>query len=140
MIGVGRETPPAGDRGRGEDVAHDPCKITDSITGTGTAGYGEGLLPFLMGWSVSGPWWPTAIPREGGGTTTATITDPAKLTEWVDARRGVDNLYFHVNDLAPNTRKKGDKGDVTRIRGLHVDIDARTPEGGCHRFPCCAAS
>lgn len=130
MSGLNRETPPAGDGGRDGDFAHDPCKITGNIPGTGAAGYGEGLLPFLLGWSEGGPWWPTAIPREGGGTFTATFTDPAKLTEWVDARRGVDNLYFHVNDLSPNTRKKADKGDVTRIRGLHVDIDARAPEGG----------
>lgn len=27
-------------------------------------------------------------------------------------------------------RKKGEKGDVTRIRGLHVDVDARPPVGG----------
>ena len=130
MSGVEMKTPPAGDRGRGEDCSHDPCKITANIPGTDGAGYGEGLLPFLLGWSEGGPWWPTAIPREGGGTFTATFTDPAKVTEWVDARRGADNLYFHVNDLSPNTRKKGDKGDVTRIRGFHVDIDARAPEGG----------
>ena len=130
MSGVERETPPAGDRGRGEDFAHDPCKITANIPGISGLGDEICLLSFLWGWSEGGPWWPTAIPREGGGTATATFTDRAKLTEWVDARRGVDNLYFHVNDLSPNIRKKGDKGDVTRIRGFHVDIDARAPEGG----------
>ena len=130
MSGMERETPPAGDRGRGEDFAHDPCKITANIPGIDGAGDENCLLSFLWGWSEGGPWWPTAIPREGGGTATATFTDPAKLTEWVDARRGVDNLYFHVNDLSPNIRKKGDKGDVTRIRGFHVDIDGRAPEGG----------
>ena len=88
------------------------------------------MLPFLRGWSEGGPWWPTAIPREGGSTDTVTITDPAKLTAWADDRRGVDNLYFHVNDLSPGTRKKGEKGDVTRIRGLHVDVDPRPPVGG----------
>lgn len=135
MMGLERETPPAGDRGRGDDIQHDPCKITPNVAGIDAGGDGNCLLSFLQVWSPAGPWWPTAIPREGGGTATATITTPAQMTAWADARRGVDNLYFHVNDLSPNTRKKGDKGDVTRIRGFHVDIDARPPEGGWPKNP-----
>jgi hypothetical protein len=121
-----RETGGAQERGS----EHDPSEITASIAGTGAAGYGGALLGFLRGWSPDGPWWPTAIPREGGGTDTATVTTPADMTAWADARHGEANLYFHVNDLSPGTRKKGEKGDVTRVRGLHVDIDPRPPVGG----------
>lgn len=130
--GENEERPPLGTGGEGDFPKQTLASDTDApnidrIDGVGDENY---LLSFLRGWSERGPWWPTAIPREGGGTASATFTDPAMLTEWIDARRGVDNLYFHVNDLSPNIRKKGDKGDVTRIRGLHVDIDARAPEGG----------
>lgn len=114
---------------------HDPCKITPKVAGIDGAGDENCLLSFLRVWSPSGPWWPTAIPREGGGTATATIMTPGEMTAWADARRGVDNLYFHVNDLSLNTRKKGEKGDVTRIRGFHVDIDPRPPEGGWPKDP-----
>jgi P4 family phage/plasmid primase-like protien len=137
MSGVERETPPAGDRGREGQESSDsvPCQNSPILPGIDGVGDGNCLLSFLQVWSPAGPWWPTAIPREGGGTATATITTPAQMTAWADARRGVDNLYFHVNDLSPNTRKKGDKGDVTRIRGFHVDIDARPPEGGWPKDP-----
>ncbi|WP_154664678.1 DUF5906 domain-containing protein [Gemmobacter nectariphilus] len=88
------------------------------------------MSDFLRGWSENGPWWPTAIPREGGGTVTRTFTDLGELSDWARGLSGVKNLYFHVNDLSPDTHKKGEKGDVTRIRGLHVDVDARVPDGG----------
>ena len=135
--GENEERPPLGTEGAQEKNGgdRDPCKVNSGIPGIDGAGEGEGLLPFLQVWSPAGPWWPTAIPREGGGTATATITTPAQMTAWADARRGVDNLYFHVNDLSPNTRKKGEKGDVTRIRGFHVDIDPRPPEGGWPKDP-----
>ena len=125
-----RKRPPLGTEGAGDFVTL--ASDTDSRNIAGIDGTGEEncLLAFLRGWSEGGPWWPTAIPRDGRGTATATFTDPTKLTAWIDVRRGVDNHYFHVNDLSHNIRKKGDKGDVTRIRGFHVDIDARAPEGG----------
>lgn len=135
--GKNEERPPLGTGGVQEDNVgdRDPCKVKEDIPANGGTGDQNCLLSFLRVWSPLGPWWPTAIPREGGGTATATITTPAQMAAWADARRGVDNLYFHVNDLSPNTRKKGDKGDVTRIRGFHVDIDPRPPEGGWPKDP-----
>jgi hypothetical protein len=88
------------------------------------------LLTFLRGWSEEGPWWPTAIPREGGKTETRTFTDLDALAEWVNAKVGRFNLYFSVNDLSLNTVKKANKEEVTRVRGLHVDVDPRAVEGG----------
>ncbi|MFO1140535.1 MAG: hypothetical protein U1E41_15810, partial [Paracoccus sp. (in: a-proteobacteria)] len=108
----------------------DPCKVPEVIPGNGEAGDQNCLLPFLRGWSEGGPWWPTAIPREGGGTETRTFTDLDALAAWVAGLVGVKNLYFSVNDLSPNTRGKASKDEVTRVRGLHVDIDPRAIDGG----------
>ena len=131
MSGGENESAPRRETGSAQENAdHDPCKVTPNIPGTDAGGYGEGLLPFLRGWSENGPWWPTAIPREGGGTETRTFTDLAALAAWVGGLVGVKNLYFHVNDLSPNISKKATKADVTRVRGLHVDVDPRLIEGG----------
>lgn len=104
--------------------------LPETIPGTGDGRDHGALLTFLRGWSEGGPWWPTAIPREGGKTETRTFTDLGALAQWASERSGRFNLYFHVNDLSPNTRKKGEKGDVTRIRGLHVDVDPRAVDNG----------
>ena len=84
MTGGEWETPPAGDGGREGDYPKQTlASDTDApnIVRIDGAGDGNCLLSFLRGWSERGPWWPTAIPRDGGGTTTAIFTDPAKLTE-----------------------------------------------------------
>ncbi len=104
--------------------------IEYSIGSEGSGSNQKDLLTFLTGWSEHGPWWATAIPREGGGTETATFTDLSKLAAWVADRNGRKNIYFSVNDLSANTRKKASKDEVTRIRGLHVDVDPRPVEGG----------
>lgn len=130
MSGPEKENAPRRETGgapEGDRRHHVPGEKVAEI---GTGGDHGELLTFLRGWSESGPWWPTAIPREGGKTETRTFTDLGALAQWAGDRQGVDNLYFHVNDLSPDTRKKGEKGDVTRIRGLHVDVDARPPVGG----------
>lgn len=90
----------------------------------------DDLTSFLREWSENGPWWPTAIPRDGGKTETRTFTDLAALAAWAGERVGRLNLYFSVNDLSLNTNRKAKKEEVTRVRGLHVDIDARVPDGG----------
>ena len=117
MSGGTRNAPRWG-RGAREIFRNRPLPVTltrqisiapniDRIDGAGDE---HCLLSFLRGWSEGGSWWPTAIPRDGGGATTATFTDPAKLTEWIDVRRGVDNLDFHVNDLSPNIRRRATRG------------------------------
>jgi P4 family phage/plasmid primase-like protien len=93
------------------------------------------LLTFLRGWSEEGPWWPTAIPREGGKTETRTFTDLGALAQWAGEKAGRFNLYFSVNDLAPDTASKASKEEVTRIRGLHVDVDPRPPANGWPKDP-----
>lgn len=131
MSGANGKRPPLGTGGEGQDraAAHHTTG-GDSITGDATGADHKDLLAFLRGWSENGPWWPTAIPREGGGTDTRTFTDLGALADWARGLVGAKNLYFHVNDLSPGSRSKGKKADVTHIRGLHVDVDARVPDGG----------
>ncbi|MBT9383759.1 hypothetical protein KM176_07820 [Pseudooceanicola sp. CBS1P-1] len=127
-----KETPGAGQHtgGKGLDRSVNHIINGDSIARNSAGADPEDLLRFLVGWSEDGPWWPTAIPREGGNTETQTFTDPGALREWVARRVGRQNLYFSVNDLAPDTRKKARKDEVTRIRGLHVDVVVAPPSGG----------
>lgn len=131
MSGANGKRPPLGTGGEGLDraAAHHTTG-GDSIARDATGADHKDLLAFLIGWSPDGPWWPTAIPREGGGTETRTFTDLGALADWARGLVGVKNLYFHVNDLSPGAKSKGKKADVTRIRGLHVDVDARVPDGG----------
>ena len=112
MSGGNENRPPLGTGGEGDFPKQTLASDTDApnIDRIDEAGDENCLLSFLRGWSEAGPWWPTAIPRDGGGTTTVTVTDPTKLTEWIDVRRGVDNLYFHVNDLSPNIRRRATSG------------------------------
>ena len=131
MRGVEKENAPRLEQeGVQEKGDRDPCKVSPLIPAADEGGNGGALLPFLRGWSPDGPWWPTAIPRDGGGTETRTFTDLDALAAWVAGLVGRQNLYFSVNDLSPNISKKATKADVTRIRGLHVDVDPRVIEGG----------
>lgn len=44
--------------------------------------------------------------------------------DWIDARQGEDNLYFHVNALRKTVQhKKAAKNDVAEALFVHVDID-----------------
>ncbi len=130
MRGLERESAPRRETGSAGESDRDPCKVNPLIPAADEGGNGAALLPFLRGWSPDGPWWPTAIPRDGGGTETRTFTDLDALAAWVAGLVGVKNLYFSVNDLSPNTREKASKDEVTRVRGLHVDIDPRAIDGG----------
>lgn len=50
--------------------------------------------------------------------------DEPSARHWVEARQGTANLYFHVNELKPETRdRKATKQDVAKARFLHVDVD-----------------
>ena len=121
--------------GTGEDRMGHRVIIGDSIAQDASGADQKDLLEFLRGWSPDGPWWPTAIPREGGKTETRTFTDLGALAKWASGPAGDKNLYFHVNDLSPGAVKKASKEEVTRIRGLHVDVDPRAPEAGWPKTP-----
>lgn len=85
-------------------------------------------IRFLEWLRPGGPWVLTAIPAEGGRTTTVTLSDPGDTRAWLAERSGKLNLYFAVNPLRANTDKKAKKEDVAELAFLHVDVDPRKGE------------
>ena len=72
----------------------------------------------------------TAIPPDGGRTTTATFApgERDRMAAWIDERQGVQNIYFTVNAVFGPVTSKPNKGAVSAIRALHVDVDPRPGE------------
>ena len=56
-------------------------------------------VQFLQGWCPGGPWVLTSIVPDGGKTDTATFgtSTVARMCAWIEARQGVQNVYFTVN-------------------------------------------
>ena len=107
-----RNTPGAGQHTGGEGLDRAAAHHTtggDSIARDATGADQKDLLAFLRGWSPDGPWWPTAIPREGGGTQTRTFTDLGALADWARGLVGVKNLYFHCQRPLARRKEQGQK-------------------------------
>ena len=134
MRGVERETPPAGDRGRGEDFAHDPCKITANIPGIGGAGEGEGLLPSkdavreaLRLIHPEGPWHVSA--KREKGFTGKVYDAEGGAAGWAVAQNKTLNTYVSIAALRAGWKgDKATKADVASVGWLWVDVDPRIGE------------
>ena len=125
--------------GKGEDRAGHKVIIGDSIAPDATgadqkdllSGDTDGAVNFLRQWCPGGPWVLTSIVPDGK-TTTATFagTDAgeASMREWIDARQGRQNIYFTVNSVFGPVTSKPNKGAISAIRALHVDVDPRPGE------------
>ncbi|MEM6623783.1 MAG: virulence-associated E family protein [Pseudomonadota bacterium] len=50
------------------------------------------------------------------------------MAAWIDERQGVQNIYFTVNAVFGPVERKPNKGAVSGIRALHVDVDPRPGE------------
>ena len=85
-------------------------------------------LRFLDWAHPGGPWVLTAIPVEGGRTTTATFHDAGAARGWLAERSGRENIYWTVNRVRGVMDKKPKKEDVEEAVMLHVDIDPRKGE------------
>lgn len=85
-------------------------------------------IEFLRKWSP-GPWVLTAIIPDGK-TETLTFNPEQwqKAAEWIEARQGTKNIYFHVNPVRQALNVKASKEDVARLEWLHIDIDPRAGE------------
>jgi len=136
MSGLERETPPAGDRGRGEDSAHDPCKITPNIPGIDGAGDGNCLLPSkdavreaLRLIHPEGPWHVSAK-REKGFTGKVYAPDAeGGAAGWAVAQNRTLNAYVSIAALRPGWQgDKATKEDVGSVGWLWVDVDPRAGE------------
>lgn len=50
------------------------------------------------------------------------------MAAWIEERQGVQNIYFTVNAVFGPVTSKPNKGAVSAIRALHVDVDPRPGE------------
>lgn len=87
-------------------------------------------VQFLQGWAETGPWVLTSIVPDGGGITTATF-GPAtvpQMHQWIEVRQGRQNIYFTVNAVFGEVEVKPNKGAISGIHAVHVDVDPREGE------------
>lgn len=85
---------------------------------------------FLLWAHPRGPWVLTAIPPEGGRTTTETFHDVKAARGWIGQRSGKQNIYWTVNRVRGSVEKKPKKEDIEEAVALHVDLDPRKPRDG----------
>lgn len=83
---------------------------------------------FLKWAHPQGPWVLTAIPVEGGRTTTATFFDISAARGWIGQYSGKQNIYWTVNRVRGSMDKKPKKEDIEEAVMLHVDLDPRKGE------------
>jgi hypothetical protein len=90
----------------------------------------EAAVEFLLAFEPEGPWVPTAIPPHRKGIQTRTFHPHSipSLRDWLAARNGSSNLYFHVNRALTDLDKKAEREDIKEVRWLHVDVDPRVGE------------
>lgn len=139
MSGAEKNAPNSGTEagGAGEDRAGHQIIIGDSIAPDDAGTDQKDLLPdtgasvaFLRNFCGDGPRVLTSIVPDGGRTTTATFaaSEDDKMAAWIDERQGVQNIYFTVNAVFGPVSSKPNKGAVSAIRALHVDVDPRPGE------------
>ncbi len=88
-------------------------------------------IVFLQGFHPEGPWALTAVDPTGKEhieTHTFLPGDECDLSNWVEARNGKRNLYFHVGIVNGRITSKASREDIVRVSWLHVDIDPRAGE------------
>jgi hypothetical protein len=83
---------------------------------------------FLRWAHINGPWVLTAIPVEGGRTTTETFYDIEAARGWIEEYSGKQNLYWTVNKVRGAVTSKPKKEDIEEAVMLHVDLDPRKGE------------
>ena len=137
MSGGSEERPPLGTGGAGEDRAGHQNITGDSLPRDAAGAYQNSLGPdtgaaldFLDHLCGDGLRVLTSILPDGGRTTTATFAprDRDRMAAWIDERQGVQNIYFTVNALYGPVTSKPNKGAVSAIRAVHVDVDPRPGE------------
>lgn len=75
------------------------------------------------------PWVLTSIVPDGKTDTASFTPDNAVLMpQWIEARQGIQNIYFTVNPTYGPMKVKPKKTDIRGMRAIHVDVDARVGE------------
>jgi hypothetical protein len=83
---------------------------------------------FLLWAHPNGPWVLTAIPVEGGRTTTDSFHDLDAARGWIEQYSGKQNIYWTVNRVRGPMASKPKKEDIEEAVMLHVDLDPRKGE------------
>jgi hypothetical protein len=94
------------------------------VSATDLAGDTAAAIEFLHHWEPGGPWVLTAIMPDGP---TETVTfhpgEEPELRRWIDRHQGKQNIYFSVNRVKHDVRKKTSKADIGLMLALHVELD-----------------
>jgi hypothetical protein len=103
-------------------MVHISERATKSNRSAHAVNYLEELRP-------QGPWLLTAIPPNGGKTTTATFTDLEEARRFiVECNDDGDNVYYSLNRTKRALNSKAAKADIAWIDYLHVDADPNDNE------------
>ena len=84
-------------------------------------------LRFMQQKFPFGPWCITAIPPEGGRTTTRTFS-PVQEEDFLLfllQHNEEQNLYYHSNPVKGKLLRKASRSEIPWVMRLHVDIDPR---------------
>lgn len=90
----------------------------------------ECAVAFLQAFDCDG-WHNLVAIDPSGSTPPVARTFPphsfAEIVDWVNRHNGVRNLYFSVNEPAPNARRSSKlrKDEIAAIRAIYTDIDPR---------------
>lgn len=87
-------------------------------------------VDFLRWWAPNGPWVLTAIEVDQKSTRTETFDaeNQDRLKGWVEEQNNSKNIYFHVNPVRREVRRKVAREDLAAMAWIHVDIDPRASE------------
>ena len=128
-----KEAPTRGERAGAEGDLLNTPSLSDPATTTDQkdlSGKTDDAVAFLECWQPGGPWVLTSIVPDSGKIATATFSasNLVQMRDWIAARQGKQNLYFTVNAVFGEVDVKPNKGAISAIRALHVDVDPRVGE------------
>lgn len=115
----------------GEVIGNVPgTDVSDNSERTALKADPDESLGFLLKWSPEGPWALTCIQTDRKAIETRTFypKDEAALLQWLTQYNGVRNIYFHVNPVIRDVKKKAEREDIKELAWLHVDVDPRAGE------------
>ncbi len=92
----------------------------------------QAALEFRHRWAPNDLFIVTAIQLDRKKIETKTFKanpeDDAAFLEWLEKWNGKRNIYFHVNPVLGELKKKAEREDIRCMAWLHVDIDPRAGE------------
>jgi hypothetical protein len=84
---------------------------------------GTRAVKFLATLRSGGPWVLTAIPPDGGSTSTETFTELEEARQFIAEVNTASNVYYATNPTKRPLSSKAKKADIASVAYLHVDAD-----------------